>query len=430
LSAARNRPRRAPGAHIHTSKLQTARPSRLPRNVLALGLVSLCNDASSEIIYPLLPLFLTATLGASPAFLGLIEGLAESTSSLLKLPAGWWSDHLRRRKALVVAGYGLASAVRPLLALAASAWQVLGLRFIDRTGKGVRGAPRDAMIADSTPMEARGLAYGFHRALDHAGAILGALASAWLIGLFHGDYRQVFWAASVPAFAALAILLFAVRETPRADGAGAEPAQTRAATSQPSSTHPPSSLRLSLSAFDPGFKRYLGVLLLFTLSNSSDAFLLLRAGERGVSAALIPLLWALLHVSKSVSSVAGGSLSDRFGRKQLIVSGWALYATIYLGFAFADTSAQMWLLFAGYGVYFGLTEGAERALVADLVAPQLRGTAFGLYNLVIGIAALPASLLLGWLWQTFGAPVALSVGAGLSALAALLLLALRLPTRY
>lgn len=398
-----------------------ARPPRLPGNVIALGLVSLFNDASSEIIYPLLPLFITSTLGAGPAFVGVIEGLAESASSLLKLPAGWLSDRFGRRKVMVMAGYGLASITRPLLALAASAWQVLGLRFADRIGKGLRSSPRDAMIADSARAEARGLAFGFHRAMDHAGAIVGALVSAWLVKFFQGDYRSVFWAATAPAFVALLILIFAVRETKRSAAATADREVMDKLRSAPPSSSSPGP-RIRWSAFDASFKKYLGVLLLFTLSNSSDAFLLLRAKQRGLGDASIPLLWALLHVSKSASSVVGGGLSDRFGRKRLIVSGWALYAVIYCGFAFAATRAEMWALFAVYGLYFGLTEGTEKALVADLVAPELRGTAFGLYNLIIGIAALPASLMLGLLWQRFGAETALLTGAGLSLLAALLLL--------
>ncbi len=305
--------------NIQHSTRKTVFSFRLPRNVIALGLVSLFNDASSEIIYPLLPVFMTSTLGASLTFVGVIEGLAESVSSLLKLPAGWLSDRLGRRKVIVVAGYGLAAVMRPLLPLVTSAWQVLGLRFVDRIGKGLRSAPRDAMIADAAGREARGLAFGFHRAMDHAGAIVGSLISAWLIILFHDNYRRVFWAASVPAFLGLFILLFAVRD-PRPDP------QANSPTLEPSSV-PLRPLRLQLE-----FKKYLGVLFLFTLSNSSDAFLLLRAKQRGLSDVLIPLLWALLHVSKSLSSVVGGGLSDRFGRKRLIVSGWVLYAAIYFGF--------------------------------------------------------------------------------------------------
>jgi MFS family permease len=396
-----------PAPRTPDPELPTPNP-KLSRNVVALGLVSLFNDASSEIIHPLLPLFMTTTLGASVALVGLIEGVAESTSSLLKLPAGWLSDRLRRRKALVVAGYVLASAVRPVLAVTTAAWQVLALRFADRIGKGVRGAPRDAMIADATPPELRGLAFGFHRAMDHAGAIVGALLAAWLVVLFQSDYRKIFWAASVPALAAVLILVCAVREPKRAGETGVE-----------RDSAPP--LSLNLSGFSGSFKKYLGILLLFTLGNSSDAFLLLRAEQRGVSLAAIPLLWAALHVTKSLSSVGGGWLSDRFGRKRLIVGGWLLYAAIYVGFAFAATATAVWLLFLVYGVYFGLTEGVEKALVADLVRPTERGTAFGLYNLVIGVGALPASLLFGVVWQALGAEAALVAGAGVSLVAAALL---------
>lgn len=392
---------------------------QLPRNVVALGLVSLFNDASSEIIYPLLPLFLTGTLGASAQLLGLIEGVTESASSLLKLPAGWLADRVGRRKWLIVFGYGLASAVRPLLALTGTAWQVLSLRFIDRLGKGIRSAPRDALLAASINPARRGLAFGFHRAMDHAGALIGALLSAWLVSLFAGNYRYVFWAAWLPALAALLILIFAVREKGRTDG------QTdRRRELAQASSHLPVSPSLRLSIFDANFKKYLAVLLLFTLGNASDAFLLLRAEQLGVEVVLIPLLWAALHVSKIVSSLIGGGLSDRYGRKRLIVGGWLVYAAIYLGFAYATTTMEVWGLFILYGVYFGLTEGVEKALVADLTAPAWRGTAYGFYNLVIGLGALPASLLTGFLWMRFGAAVALGLGAGLSLLAALLLMSL------
>jgi MFS family permease len=404
-------------------EIQAPRRPRLSRNVIALGLVSLFNDASSEIIYPLLPLFLTATLGASAQFIGLIEGLTESASSLLKLPAGYLSDRVGRRKALVVFGYGLASAVRPLLAMATAAWQVLGLRFIDRIGKGVRSSPRDALIADSVGVERRGLAFGFHRAMDHAGAIIGAIASWWLMNLFAGDYRSVFWAAALPALVGLLILILIVRDTPPSDKV-AEGQHEKDAISPPLplSSSPPLPLSSSpLHLIDRNFKRYLGVLLLFTLGNSSDVFLLLRAQQEGVAAAMIPMLWAVLHASKTVSSIIGGGLSDRFGRKRLIISGWIVYAAIYFGFAIASTQAAIWLLFIIYGIYFGLTEGVEKALVADLTYSELRGTAFGLYNLVIGIGALPASLIMGALWDHFGATTALATGAALSLLAAILL---------
>ncbi len=403
----------------------------LPGNVIALGLVSLFNDASSEIIYPLLPLFLTSTLGAGIRFIGLIEGITESASSLLKLPAGWLSDRVGKRKWLVVLGYCLASVPRPLLALANAGWQVLGLRFIDRVGKGIRSAPRDALIADSVSAGRRGLAFGFHRAMDHLGAIFGSIAAAWLIGLFAGDYRSVFLAAAIPALIALLILILTVRDPrvgeresggaeERGSGRAGEREETAQFTSPPLSPSPAP----PLSVLDRNFKTYLAVLLLFTLGNSSDAFLLLRAQQVGMSVAMVPMLWAVLHLSKSLSSIIGGGLSDRFVRKRLIAIGWLVYAVIYLGFAVAGAQYQMWLLFSFYGVYFGLTEGVEKALVTDLVSPQKRGTAFGMYNLIIGIGALPASLLMSLLWDRFNAMTALVTGASLSLLAAALLMAL------
>lgn len=384
--------------------LATTQFRRLPRTVITLSLVSLCNDAAGEIIYPLLPLFLTGTLGASKTFVGLVEGIAESVSSLLKLPAGWYSDRLPKRKGIVIAGYSIASLIRPLLALATASWQVLALRFTDRLGKGLRSAPRDAMLADAAPAESRGLAFGFHRAMDHIGAIVGSLVAAWLVGIYHNDYRQIFWLAALPGLVTLLILIFLVQEPPR----HAQPVK---------STAP---FTFDLSGFHPSFKSFLGILLLFMLSNSSDAFLLLRAQECGVSAGVIPLLWALLHGSKALSSIVGGGLSDRFGRRALILTGWLLYALIYVGFAVASTSWLMWVLFAVYGIYFGCTEGVEKAMVADLVAPEKRGTAFGFYNLVIGLGALPASLLLGFLWQRYGAAFALLTSAVISLLSVVL----------
>jgi MFS family permease len=395
----------------------------LPGNVIALGLVSFFNDASSEIIYPLLPLFLTSTLGAGMRFIGLIEGITESASSLLKLPAGWLSDRVGKRKWLVVLGYCMASVPRPLLALANAGWQVLGLRFIDRIGKGIRSAPRDALIADSVSAGRRGLAFGFHRAMDHLGALFGSIAAAWLIGLFEGDFRSVFWAAAIPAFMALLVLIFAVRDT-----RAGEREKNIQSTSSPLFRSLPPPLPRSpappLSVLDRNFKTYLAVLLLFTLGNSSDAFLLLRAQQVGMSVVMIPVLWAVLHLSKSLSSIIGGGLSDLFGRKRLIATGWIVYAVIYLGFAVAGAQYQMWLIFIFYGVYFGLTEGAEKALVTDLVSPHTRGTAFGMYNLIIGLGALPANLLMGFLLDRFSAMTALVTGASLSLLAAVLLMTL------
>jgi MFS family permease len=388
----------------------------LPRNVLAIGLVSLLNDASSEIIYPFLPLFLAITLGASPFAIGLIEGGAESASGLLKLFSGYLSDRRGRRKGFVVFGYGLASAMRPFLGFATSWTQVLFLRLTDRVGKGLRSAPRDAMIADSARPEERGLAFGFHRAMDHAGAVIGPLIGYLILLLVAenknaptaGDYRTLFLVASIPAIAAVLVAAFFVRETKGRSNVDVVPAQA-----QP--------IKFTLRGFDRTFKLFLVILVLFTLSNSSDAFLLLRAREAGVSTATIPLLWAALHACKVLSSLIGGDLSDRLGRKTLIASGWLLYAAVYGGFAFVSSVGEAWALFLVYGVYFGLVEGAEKALVADLVRPQQRGTAYGLYNLAFSISVLPASLLIGALWSWRGATFAFLTSAVIGALAALLL---------
>ena len=390
----------------------------LPRNVFAISLVSLLNDASSEIIYPLLPIFLSLTLGASPGVVGLIEGAAESISSLLKLFAGYFSDRRGKRKSFVVFGYVLSSFVRPVLAFAVNWYEVLAIRLSDRVGKGIRSAPRDAMIADTVRVEERGLAFGFHRAMDHTGAVAGPLLGYLLVLLFAvdrnsptaGEFKKIFLAASIPAMAAVAVAAFYVREVKhkrRADD-----------------TLAPAPVRLSLQGFDSNFKRFLFLVALFTLSNSSDAFLLLRARTAGVSVVALPLLWATLHVSKVVSSLYGGDLSDRLGRRRLIVSGWILYSAVYAGFAFVSNAFSVWVLFVIYGIYFGFSEGAEKALVADLVPVEKRGTAFGLYNLAFGITVLPASLLMGALWDWRGPQTAFIVSALLGSTAAVLLLLL------
>jgi MFS family permease len=365
-------------------------------------MVSLLTDASTEMVYPLLPLFLTRTLGASAAFVGLVEGVAETTASLLKLVSGWLSDRLGRRKALVTWGYGLSSLTRPLMAMALLPVHVLGIRFLDRIGKGIRTSPRDALIADSTPVDAWGAAFGFHRAMDHLGAVVGPVLAFLLLPQVGGSYRAIFWLASIPAALCVLVLVMAVREVP---------AQV-----------PPSRLPiLSLRPLDARFKGFLLIVTLFTLGNSSDAFLLLRAREAGVSEGAIPLLWAALHIVKSASSLPGGILSDRIGRRSTIIAGWLVYAVVYAGFAAVGSVWQVWGLFLVYGLYFGLTEGVEKALVADLVPVEARASAYGVYHAAIGIAALPASLLLGWLWQSFGASVAFGTGAAMAAAAAVLL---------
>ena len=376
---------------------------KLGRNVIALAAVSFFTDASSEMIYPLLPLFLTVTLGASATFVGAIEGAADSVSALLKLASGWLSDRTRRRKPLVVVGYLLASAVRPLVAVAQSASHVLLIRVADRVGKGIRGAPRDALIADSVDPALRGRAFGFHRAADHAGAVIGPLIVYVLMSQAGVGLRTIFWLAAIPAAIAVITLIIGVREAPPA----------RRAPLAPLAPPAPS------APLGSRFFAYLGILLLFTLGNSTDAFLLLRATELGVGAALLPVLWAMLHLVKSLSSTPGGILSDRRGRKPVIVAGWMVYAVVYLMFGRATDEWHIWALFAVYGVYFGLTEGVERALVADIVPAARRGAAFGWYNLAIGLGALPASVIFGTIYDRFGAFTAFSFGAGAAMLASI-----------
>jgi MFS family permease len=382
-------------------------------NVLWLSVASFLNDASSEMIYPLLPLFLTGTLGAGAAFLGVIEGAAESASSLLKLASGWLADRTGRRKPLTVLGYSTAALARPLIALVTAAWQVLAIRLLDRVGKGLRTAPRDALLAESIPEAHRGAAFGLHRAADHSGAVAGPLLASGLLLALDGDMRTVFGLALIPGLLTVAVVAWKVRETAPA----ARPAGVAA---------PPAPPLPKLRELGPVLPRYLGVLVLFTLGNASDAFLLLRAAQAGVPVALIPLLWGALHVSKAVFSVWGGRWSDRVGARRAIIAGWMVYAGVYAGFAVVNAAWQVWALFLVYGLFFGLTEGPEKALVARLAPAGLRGSAFGAYHAAIGLAALPASIVFGLVWQAFGAEEAFAMGAIL-ALAAALLLPFALP---
>jgi MFS family permease len=378
--------------------------------VLVLAAVSFLTDASSEIIYPLLPIFLTTVLGAGASAVGAIEGTAETTSALLKLASGWWSDRVKRRKPLVVWGYALASLARPLVAVAQSASQVLAIRLTDRVGKGVRGSPRDALIAESVDPSIRGRAFGFHRAADHAGAVVGPLIAFALLRWEHLPLRTVFLVAALPGVLSVIVLVVGVRETPR---------ERRAVTAKKASAP---SLHAALGR---PFWTFLASVLLFTLGNSTDAFLILRANQLGVSVALIPVLWAALHVVKSAASVPGGVLSDRFGRRPLILAGWGVYAAVYVLFGRATETWHAWALFLAYGTFFGLTEGTEAAMVADLVGRDRRGTAYGWYYLAVGIGALPASLLFGFIWDRVGPGAAFDVGAALAFAAAAVLLAVR-----
>jgi len=383
--------------------------------------VSFFTDVSTEMIYPLLPVFLASVLGANASFIGAIEGVAETTASLLKLVSGWWSDKVGSRKILVVIGYGIATIVRPFTAATHTARQVLAIRLTDRIGKGIRTSPRDALLADSAPPHARGRAFGFHAAADNAGAVLGPLLAFMIlklqgVGSFDGTkqlvahdeqaLRNVFWLAAVPGIIAMVILIIVVRDVPRRE-AGDKAAEA--------------SIGDIAGGLTKRFWAYLVVVLVFTLGNSTDAFLLLRANQLGVPVAMAPILWALLNFVKSATGTYGGQLSDTLGRKPLIVAGWLLYAAVYFAFGWAAAAWQAWALFAVYGIFYGMTEGTEKALVADIVPRERRGSAFGWYNLAIGLGALPASLIFGAIWDRAGAPSAFVFGATLALIAAVLM---------
>lgn len=377
--------------------------------------MSFFTDMASEMVYPLLPLFLTQVLGAGAMSLGVIEGAAEAANSGLKILSGWLADRWRSPKKLVLAGYGLASAVRPLIAVATAWPQVLAIRFTDRLGKGIRGAPRDAMLADFAPADARGRVFGFHRAMDHAGAVTGPLlASAFLF--FHpGDYRTLFALTIVPGFIVMLVLL---RVPERASANPVEPGPANRA--EPNPAEP----RGTLWNLGEPFWKAMAVILLFSLGNASDAFLLLRLSDLGVATFWIPLLWSALHVVKVAASLAGGALSDRFGRRSLIALGWLIYALVYAGFGFVDSPPVVIAIFLSYGLYFGLTEGVEKAWVADMAPAESRGIAFGIYNAALGVGSFAASLIFGVIWTRVSPHAAFLTGAGLAIAAAVLVVSM------
>lgn len=394
-------------------------PLPLSRNVKALAAVSLLTDAASEMIYPLLPIFLATVLGAPASAIGAIEGAAETLASLLKLASGWWSDKVKSRLPLVWAGYGIASFVRPLIGLATSPMQVLAVRLADRTGKGIRSSPRDALLADSIEPSQRGRAFGFHRAGDNAGAVIGPLVAFVLLQRVGVPMRQVFYWAVVPGILSLIVLFVFVRDEKRGPPDGADPKSRIEADT--ASGRGEKSLGAS-------FWKYLVVLLVFTLGNSTDAFLLLRASQVGVPIVLIPILWCVFNLVKTIATMPSGAWSDRIGRKPVIAMGWAIYAGVYLLFGRVTEAWQIWALFIVYALHFALTEGTEKALVADLVPASRRGAAYGWYNFTIGMAALPASLVFGLVWERWSPAAAFEMGAALSG-AALVGLLVLVPAR-
>jgi len=390
----------------------SASSAKLPRNVKLLGWISLLQDTAGEMVVPLLPQFLIGVLGGTKFHLGIIEGFADSMSSLVKLWSGGWSDRLGNRKTFVVFGYGLPTLVRPLLGLATAPWHAFVIRALDRLGKGVRTPARDALIADSTEPGTRGRAFGFHRAMDHLGAAAGPLLATGFLFLWPGELRLLFMLTVIPGIAVVTLAVFGLREQPirseAAAGAVLEPAP-----------------------FGGRFWAFLGALSVFTLGNSSDTFLLVRASELGVPTVMLPTLWIVFHLVKSAGNILAGRAVDRFGSQRLIVAGWTIYAGVYLLFGLATETWHAWALFLVYGLFYALTEPAEKTMVTELVDERRRGLAFGWFNFAIGITALPSSLVFGFLYERFGALTAFAWGAALALVAALMLLALKtsLPRR-
>lgn len=378
--------------------------------IFVLGLVSLFTDLSSEMIIPVLPLFLTNVLHIQVGTVGIIEGIAESTASILKVFSGWLSDRTGRRKPLVVFGYGLSNLIKPLYAVSASWGQVLGIRFADRFGKGIRVAPRDALIADTTPKEERGKSFGFHRAMDTAGAAIGPFLAFWILARFEGDYRTIFWVSAIPGILAVVILLFFLKEK-----------RTRASADERAALP-----KIGFDNLDRRFVRFSLVATLFMIGNSSDAFLILRAQDAGVAPALIPLVYFAFNLTYSLLAMPAGMLSDRIGRRPVIIAGYLIFAVIYFGFGLADSAAWIWGLFIAYGLYYAATEGVQKAYIADMVPESQRGTAMGTFNALTGLAALPASVITGYLWQAFGPLAAFAVSGSLAIAAALLMLVFRI----
>jgi len=377
-----------------------------------LGWVSFLTDVSSEMIVPLLPAFL-ATLSGVPAMaLGWIEGVAETTASFVKIVSGRLTDRAKAKKPLVFLGYGLSSLARPIIGLAPSWPAIVLIRFVDRIGKGVRTAPRDTMIANAAPPGRRGAAFGLHRGFDNAGAVLGPLVAAGLVGVMGFSLRAVFLLAAIPAALSLLVLAFGVKE------------EKEKISSRPTSPSLPFEENFPLS---PLFWRAAWLIAFFTLAASSDTFLLLKAKEIGISAGWLPVIWAFSNAVKSGFSMWGGGLSDRFGRRRLMFAAWTLYAACYAGFAFVSSAWPLVALVGVYSLYYSLSEGTEKALVADLVPAEVRGRAFGWMNGLTGFAALPASVGFGFLWQHAGSRTAFLTGAAIAGIAAAGLLVLQFP---
>jgi MFS family permease len=385
-------------------------------NVFFLGIVSLLTDISSEMIFTLVPLFLFNVLSIGTPIIGLVGGLSESIDAIFRIFGGWLSDRMGKRKPLAILGYSISTIAKPFMYLASSWGAVLAVRFGDRIGKGIRTSPRDALVADSVSAGERGRGFGLHRAMDTTGAFLGLAIAAVIIYQVQGGelalsletYQWLILIGVVPAVLAVLVLLFFVRDRRR---------------SSASNTSSQVGLK-SIGGFDTRFKLFLVIMAVFTLGNSSDFFVILRAQDLGSSVLYVVLMLVVFNIAYAVTALPAGILSDRLGRRWVIAIGWFIYALVYLGFALASELWQVWLLFAGYGVYYGVVEGAARAFVADLVPEEKRGTAYGLYHGVVGLTLLPASLIAGWLWQVYSPAAPFYFGACLAFLAMLGIMAL------
>ena len=379
-------------------------------NIFFLGLTSLLNDFSSELIFTLLPLFLTNILRSSTVIVGLIGGISSSSDALFRIWSGWYSDKLGKRKRFAVFGYAISTVAKPFMYVATSWGAVTGIRFTDRVGKGIRNAPRDALVADSASPIERGKAFGFQRALDTAGAVIGLVAAAIIIYFVQGDavdlelptFRLMVIVGIIPGILGTLVILFLVRDTKRTKEAKLE--------------EPTTGLK---GGFSTRFKTYLIILGIFTLGNTSDFFVILRAQNLGNSLIYVATVLIMFNVVYSVAAIPAGMLSDKLGRRKLMIIGWLIFAAVYLGFGIANEPWHVWLLFAIYGLYYGIVEGVSRAFVADIVPEERRGTAYGWYNAVLSVALLPASLIAGWMWSNISPSSTFYFGAAMAFIAAI-----------
>lgn len=375
------------------------------KNVVITGLVSFFMDLSSEMVYPLVPLFLANVLGADKAVIGLIEGIAESTASILKVFSGWLSDRIGSRKWLMAAGYGLAVLSRPIMAMSVSWREVLASRFVDRLGKGVRTAPRDAILAESTETAYLARAFSLHRSMDTLGAVVGPLTAFFILGLFQNNYRLVFWMSIIPGIIAVLLIIFFITEKGKERTLAAE---------RP---------RLTLRHFNWRFRIFIVIAAIFAFGNSSDAFLILKAQQTGIQPTLIPIVYLTFNLLYALSAIPAGMAADRFGKRRIILLGFILFSLVYYGFAVTEDSRGIWGLFVLYGIFMGLTEGIQKAYLATIIPPDFKATAFGVYNTVVGLATLPASIIGGWLWDAFSSSATFYFGSAMAAVAAVLFVA-------